>query len=105
MDAFDRFVEEIINFEGGYSDHPNDSVGKTMYGITETVARGWGYRGDMRNISVSTAKKIYRDMYWDNIRLDEIDNSTMQFIIFDTAVNMGTGTSAFWYLLLEIFTS
>jgi len=90
---FEGFVEEIINFEGGYADHPDDRGGKTMYGITERVARGSGYEGDMRDLPVETAKEIYRSNYWDNIRLDEINNATLQFILFDTAVNMGVGTA------------
>lgn len=35
--------------EGGYVDHPNDRGGKTRYGITEQVARQWGYTGHMRD--------------------------------------------------------
>lgn len=35
--------------EGGYVDHPADRGGKTRYGITEQVARQWGYTGHMRD--------------------------------------------------------
>lgn len=56
--------------EGGYADHPNDRGGKTMYGITEQVAREYGYRGAMRDLpkkcttpAMVCADKIYTERY------------------------------------------
>ncbi len=46
---FEKAFEEIILHEGGYADDPADSGGKTMYGITEAVARNSGYRGEMKD--------------------------------------------------------
>lgn len=34
-----ELLDELIHAEGGYVDNVHDKGGKTMYGVTETVAR------------------------------------------------------------------
>ena len=36
-------LASVIYLEGGYTDDPDDPGGKTKYGITERVAREYGY--------------------------------------------------------------
>lgn len=79
--------------EGGYSDHPCDTGGKTKYGITEATARKHGYKGEMRELSLSLAKDIYKKDYWNVNRLDEIKDPDIQGELFDTGVNCGTKTA------------
>lgn len=87
MSHFDQaFVDLMIN-EGTYSDDPNDSGGKTMFGITEEVARAWGYKGEMRLLTQDTAKAIYKSKYW--AAWYEDFPYLLAFSIFDTAVNSG----------------
>ena len=43
----DRLIEELIEREGGYVNHPRDKGGPTRFGITESVARAHGYSGAM----------------------------------------------------------
>ena len=59
--TFDDAVKRVLMHEGGYSDHAADPGGKTMYGITEAVAREVGYRGDMRELPSELAKRSYRE--------------------------------------------
>jgi lysozyme family protein len=40
--SFDSAFQKVIMVEGGYSDHPSDTGGKTQFGITEAVARANG---------------------------------------------------------------
>jgi lysozyme family protein len=40
MANFKQAFEKTLKFEGGYANDPDDHGGKTMYGITEAVARG-----------------------------------------------------------------
>jgi lysozyme family protein len=58
--------------EGGYADHPNDRGGKTMFGVTEKVARSYGYHGAMRDLpkhcataAMICADRIYTERYID----------------------------------------
>ena len=87
LDAFDQ----IIIIEGGYSDNPSDSGGKTMYGITESVARYYGYKGQMKDLSKSFAHFVYKEGYWDSLYLDKVSimSKNVAFEMFDTAVNTG----------------
>ena len=88
MSAFDDAFESLIGHEGAYSDNPNDPGGETMYGVTATVARGYGYNDPMKDLPLSIAKDIAKKLYWDPLRLDEFD-SKVSFQIFDTNYNGG----------------
>lgn len=96
MTAFDRAFQDLVMVERGYSDHPSDTGGKTMYGITEAVARAHGWKGDMKDLPLDTAKEIYRAQYWDLLRLDPIAalSEPIAFELFDTGVNCGVGVAA-----------
>lgn len=85
---FDEAFDRLIGHEGGYSDNPADPGGKTMWGVTERVARSWGYTGDMRDLPRSVAKEIYQALYWSKVRAEEIPE-VVRFDVFDTAVNSG----------------
>ena len=42
---FPTAFDLLITHEGGFSNHPDDPGGATMYGVTEAVARANGYTG------------------------------------------------------------
>ena len=86
---FEASLKEVLEHEGGFVDHELDRGGKTRYGITESVARDHGFTGKIRDLPMETAEKIYRKSYWDAIRLDELKNGRLRYIVFDTAVHMG----------------
>lgn len=88
---FHQAFAAVVGLEGGYSDHPADSGGPTKYGITEAVARLFGYAGAMRDLPLDTAKAIYRQRYWDLMRLDDVAalSPSVAHEIFDTGVNCG----------------
>lgn len=92
-DAFDAAIADLIGIEGDYADDPDDSGGKTRYGITEAVARRHGYQGAMRELPLAVAQDIYRADYWDAQNLDTIalHSPRIAWELFDTGVNMGTG--------------
>lgn len=86
-----HIIDEIIKVEGGFVDDPNDSGGATNYGITEAVARSFGYTGNMRDLPRETAFDIYAARYWDAVFADsivEVSESVTAEVV-DTAVNMG----------------
>jgi len=86
---FEASLREVLEHEGGFVDHELDRGGKTRYGITESVARDHGFTGEIRDLPVETAEKIYRKSYWDAIRLDELKNGRLRYIVFDTASTWG----------------
>lgn len=91
MSAFDRAFTDLILVERGYSDHPSDAGGRTMYGITEAVARAHGWKGEMKDLLLETAREIYKAQYWDTLRLDEVASLSEPIAeeLFDTGVNCG----------------
>lgn len=95
MDASD-LIDELIQREGGYSARPADKGGPTRFGISEAVARAHGYKGDMAKLPRDSAAAIYRADYWTKPGLDRIADLAPKVAaeLFDTGVNMGTGTAA-----------
>jgi lysozyme family protein len=97
-DAFARAFAHTVGIEGGYSNDPADSGGETMYGITVTVARAYGYEGPMREMPIAVAQHIYRQGFWlpmgcaDLVWRDEL----LAAELFDSAVNCGVPTVTKW---------
>jgi lysozyme family protein len=92
MGHFENALEITLQYEGGFSDDPDDHGGATKFGITEPMARSYEYHGNMEDLPLRIAESIYRKEYWDNNRLEEI--SEYDFFLaaklFDIAVNMGS---------------
>jgi lysozyme family protein len=83
-----------MEHEGGYVNNPKDPGGETNFGITKTTARAEGYMGSMKNMTLDTAKQIYRKKYWNPI-FDEIPFA-LAFQLFDVAVNSGQQRAVQW---------
>ncbi len=93
MSAFGEAIAKLLPIEGGYSNNPDDSGGKTAWGITEDVARANGYEGLMWSMPVATAKRIYKAQYWDTLFLDDCPSTRVAHEMFDTGVNCGIGVA------------
>lgn len=92
---FTTAFEKLLKHEGGYSDHKDDKGGATRYGITEAVAREVGYRGDMRELPLDLAQRIYKDRYWDAVQAEHLP-ADVRYAVFDAAVNSGVAQAAKW---------
>lgn len=92
----DRLIDELIDREGGYSNHPSDRGGPTNFGITEAVARANGYAGAMRDLPRDEAAAIYRRLYWLRPRFDQVAKRSPAVAseLFDTGVNMGPAVAS-----------
>lgn len=95
--SFETALDHVLKFEGGYVDHPEDPGGATNLGITrDTLAR---YRGravskaEVRALDRDTAGVIYRRLYWDALRCDDMP-AGIDLALFDAGVNQGTGRAA-----------
>ena len=87
----ERMLDELVEREGGFVDHPADRGGATRYGVTEAVARAHGYGGAMALLPRAEAAAIYRRLYWLRPRYDEIAKRAPAVAaeLFDTGANMG----------------
>jgi lysozyme family protein len=90
MSVFDESFDILMRSEGGFSNRPaaDDPGLNTIYGITEKVARAWGYEGDMRHLPLETAKEIAKTWYWDRYQCDQFD-PRIAYQVFDAAYNGG----------------
>lgn len=91
MAAKQQIIGRIVRTEGGYVDDPADSGGATNYGITEEVARAFGYTASMRVMPLPVAREIYAKRYWDAVRGDDLEalSEAVAYEVVDTGVNMG----------------
>jgi lysozyme family protein len=87
----DALIDALIDREGGFVDNPADKGGPTCFGITQAVARAHGYAGPMRLLPRSEAAAIYRRLYWQRPRLDQVAMRSARLAaeLFDTGINMG----------------
>jgi lysozyme family protein len=92
---FDEAFHALLGHEGGYSNHPSDPGGETMWGVTKRVAQANGYTGEMRDLPVSTAKAIYLASYWDAVHASELP-AAVRYPVFDAAVNSGPDQAVKW---------
>lgn len=92
----DAYLTGLIEREGGYVDHPHDRGGPTIWGITEQVARAFGYHGRMQDMPQSVARQIYTERYWTQPRFDLVNDHSAAVAeeLLDTGVNMGTSVAS-----------
>lgn len=84
MTGFDTAVNLILDHEGGYVNDPKDPGGETNYGISKRSYPNL----NIRDLTKSQAKEIYRKDYWNKVRGDSLPFA-VAVIAFDIAVNMG----------------
>ncbi|MGJ3231573.1 MAG: glycoside hydrolase family 108 protein [Oceanicaulis sp.] len=97
MADFDRALEVVLRWEGGFVDHPDDPGGATNLGITLATLSAW--RGaevtaeDVRALTHAEARDIYRDRYWAAASCAAFDPG-VAVMVFDAAVNHGPRQAA-----------
>lgn len=96
---FERCMDIVARWEGGYVDHPRDPGGATNMGITINTLRSW--RGtpvtkeDVKNLTREEAHKIFFAWYWMPVRGDDLPPG-VDLVAFDAAVNSGPSRGAKW---------
>jgi len=103
MANFDLYFPILISHEGGYVFNPKDPGGETKYGITDRldgkIDRFVDVNGNnipdvrVKDLSVEDAKKIYKRLFWNKLKADDIKSQSVAEILFDFAVNSGVGTA------------
>lgn len=89
--AFDR----LLGFEGGYADNPVDRGGATVMGISSkyfpdqfTAVKTLLDEGKQAEAQ-ALARDFYQKEFWEKSGADKIQDPTMAYAVFDTAVNSG----------------
>lgn len=108
MANFDIAFQRTSKFEGGWVNDDADSGKETYKGISRVYQKSWAgwkiidsYKKKSnfpKNLESDKTlqelvKKCYRENYWAPIWGDKIDNQNVANDLYDTAVNMGVGTS------------
>lgn len=92
--------------EGGFVDDPADRGGATRYGITEKVARAWGYKGKMRDfpkhcdaVQRVCADLIYRTDYMEKpgFMPMALAEPAVFYEMVDSAVLHGAPRASGWF--------
>ena len=99
MTRFERFIGPLIAKEGGYDDHTvkGDRGGRTFAGISMRAHPNWpGWAmldggHPFEEIQQST-HDLYRRLYWDRIRADDLEHDDVVEILFSSAVLSGPRT-------------
>ncbi len=97
---FDQAFDRLIGHEAGFSNDPKDpgnwTGGKPGVGILKGTKFGIAANTypdlDIANLTLSTAKAIYKRDWWLKVGADEIDGAII-FQLWDFAVNAGMGTA------------
>jgi lysozyme family protein len=87
----EQYLDALIKREGGYVNDALDSGHATKFGITQAVARNYGYQGEMENLPLEIAKDIYKKQYWLEPRFEQVNliSPLIAEELFDTGVNCG----------------
>lgn len=98
---FKKCLQHVLQFEGGYVDHPSDPGGATNRGITrKTLARWRGIspwwdlpKSAVRELAENESEAIYKQAYWATSAGRHLPNG-IDLAIFDFAVNSGPSRTA-----------
>lgn len=98
MSNFDFALKYTLENEGGWT---VDSGGMTLKGITvpdvalhRHIPESSITEQIMRNLSDQEISDIYKEQYWNPVRLGEIVDERIACAIFDTSVNRGLSVGA-----------
>ena len=93
---FEECLKRILKHEGGFVNDPLDSGGMTNLGVTKRVWEEFvGHpvsEADMRALTPEKVGKLYKQKYW-NSAYCEVLPKGLDYVVFDFAVNAGTGRS------------
>ena len=103
MATFDPAVRLVLKHEGGYSDDPHDSGGRTNLGVTQRVYEDWVKHpvseAIMRGLTVQHVRALYKANYWDAVKGNDL-SAGLDLCVFDFAVNAGVNRAARYLQLM-----
>lgn len=104
FDKAEQVINNTINIEGGFSNHPNDKGGATKYGITlalyQKLVNKNATAQDLMGISSNEARQFYKEYFFYKYTIQDLPESIWD-IVFDMTVNHGP-TNAFSIVQLAV---
>ncbi|WP_297096385.1 glycosyl hydrolase 108 family protein [uncultured Draconibacterium sp.] len=115
MASFHISYGKTMAHEGVYSNDPSDRGGETYKGIARKFHsdwKGWSVIDEVKEqVNVSDLNKtleantylntlvrfFYKQKFWDKLQLDSINGQELADELFDTAVNQGVKTAAYYF--------
>lgn len=97
----DEALGYLLQEEGGWSNNPSDTGGKTMWGVTQGVYDDYRSRlkqlpkQSVSKVTKAEARELYDIMYWRASACDRLP-WPISYLVFDAAVNSGTNRAIRW---------
>lgn len=95
MASFDKYAPRLKKWEGAFGDHPADTGGATMYGVTLTTFRMFFGEdktvADLKAMTEAQWRQIMKGYFWDKCWGDMIVSQPVAEIIVDWCINSGMG--------------
>ena len=97
----EQIISEVILREGAvFTNDPADAGGPTKYGITQTTLSRWlGHEAtidEVKGLTSEDARRVYRFLYVEEPRFDDIADAALQALVVDCAVLHGQTLAAGW---------
>jgi lysozyme family protein len=94
---FDKCLQFVLQFEGGFVNDPADPGGATNLGITIGTLSGVLGRpatvAEIKALTPATVAPVYRQRYWNKVAGDQLPGG-VDMAVFDFAVHSGPGRAA-----------
>jgi len=89
---FDRCLEFVLQFEGGFVNNPKDPGGPTNRGVTQATLSAFLGRqatiAEVKALTPATVAPIYRAKFWDHVNGDDLP-AGIDLAVFDFGVHSG----------------
>lgn len=91
MADFRKLIPFVQKWEGGFADDPDDKGGATMAGITLATFKAYCRKEgrpeptaeELRKITIADWEAIFKTMFWDVARADEIEDQNVANAVVD----------------------
>lgn len=97
MADYRKLIPFILKFEGGYVNDPADSGGPTNKGVTLNTFRSVYGRtktiNDLKHMTENEWRHIYKSLYWDKCKADDIADQSIANMLVDFAWHSGVTTA------------
>ena len=96
MADFELAIQNILKWEGKYSNDPNDQ--ETNFGlIQEDLNKAIElkivpHETTLKTLNIDQAKDIYMEFYWKENNLNLVNDQQLATKIFNACVNLGSNT-------------